>query len=68
MRPDINTNQIQEIDSIFDGLLVDQNIMKDGAICFDRYSRANLRVMWLLKQNIDYGYSDYSDQLLHNLN
>lgn len=29
--------------------------MKDGAICMDRYSSANLRVMWILKQNIDFG-------------
>ena len=41
--------------------------MKDGAICIDRYTQANLRVMWVLKQNIDYEFSDYSDQILQNL-
>jgi len=67
MKPPINHADLQEIDSVFESLLETENIMKDGAICFDRYARASLRVMWVLKQNIDYGFSDYSAQLLQNL-
>ena len=67
MRLEIDYNQIREIDSTLNSLIKTQNIMKDGAICIDRYSCANLRVMWILKQNINYGYCNYSDQLKRNL-
>lgn len=67
MKPAINHAELKQIDSVFEDLLINDNTMRDGAICIDRYSRANLRVMWVLKQNIDYGYSDYSTQLLQNL-
>jgi hypothetical protein len=67
MKSPINHTSLKQIDSAFDSLMEQENIMKDGAICIDRYSRANLRVMWVLKQNIDYGFNSYSSQLLQNL-
>lgn len=67
MKNPINHTSLEQIDSEFESLLKHQNVMKDGAICMDRYSCATLRVMWILKQNIDFGFSDYSVQLLQNL-
>lgn len=67
MKPEINHQVINQIDDTFDGLQNEKNVMKDGAICIERYAQSKLRVMWILKQNIDYEFSDYSDQLLQNL-
>lgn len=67
MKPPINQTLLKQIDATFDSLPENGSLMKDGAICTDRYARSNLRVMWVLKQNIDYGFSDYSAQLLQNL-
>lgn len=67
MKPPINHAALAQIDSAFESLLENANIMKDGAICIDRYARAGLRVMWVLKQNISYDFNDYSTQLFQNL-
>ncbi len=67
MKTPINYSRLKQIDANFEALMENENVMKDGAICIRRYGNASLRVMWVLKQNIDYGYSDYSVQLLENL-
>ena len=67
MKPPINHTLLTQIDADFKGCPENGSIMKDGAISMKRYARASLRVMWVLKQNIDYGFSDYSAQLLQNL-
>lgn len=67
METPIHHEGLDQIDSAFETLLKSEKIMKDGAICLERYARSGLRVMWVLKQNIDYDFSDYSTQLLQNL-
>lgn len=67
MKPPINHTDLKKIDSDFESLLETENIMKDGAICVDRYAGANMRVMWVLKQCIDFEFSDYSALLLQYL-
>jgi hypothetical protein len=67
MKPPINYAGLKQIDSVFESMLQHENIMKDGAICIDRYARANSRVLWILKQNIALGFNDYPTQLLQNL-
>lgn len=67
MKTPINHTSLEQIDSEFENLWKEQEVMKDGAICMDRYSNANLRVMWILKQNIHFDLFDYSELLLKNL-
>lgn len=67
MIPDTTKDTLLDIEKTFADLLESSNVMKDGPLCTSRYNEANLRVMWILKQNIDYGFSDYSEQLKQNL-
>lgn len=41
--------------------------MKDGILCFDKYNKAKIRIMWILKQNINYGYCNYAEQLAEGI-
>ncbi len=59
---------LSNIDRQFDELMkTNKDIMRDGIIDLEKYNNSKLRILWVLKQNIGYGYSDYVDQLTDNI-
>jgi hypothetical protein len=67
MKTPIDPTQLAEIESMFKRFADCGRVMRDGAISMDRYAASNPRIMWVLKQNIDYDYDSYSEQLTNNL-
>ena len=63
----IDKRIIDDIARQFDELIKTQDVMKDGILCFEKYNNAKPRIMWVLKQNIQYEYNDYAIQLTQNM-
>jgi hypothetical protein len=64
MKKAIDKCMLSNIEKQFDELMkTDKEIMRDGIINFEKYSNSRLRVLWVLKQNIHYGYYDYAEYL-----
>lgn len=61
MSESIDTRMLDDIDREFTELAKTQKVMKDGALCIERYVNAKPRIMWVLKQNIDYDCDDYKE-------
>ena len=65
MKKQIDSSKIHEIEVEFEKLQKPEgsNIMKDGILCLEKYKSAKIRIMWVVKQNINYDKYDYSEQI-----
>jgi len=67
MKDLIDNTKLENIDRKFNELMKTKDIMKDGILCIERYNKVAPRIVWVLKQDINYGQSDYALHLSENM-
>ncbi len=61
----VDFESVDEITSNFTSLQNNgENVMVDGILDLEKYNSSRIKVMWILKQAIDYGEYDYSNFLV----
>lgn len=67
MRKPINPRELEQIDAEFSAWMAcTECVSNDGIISMKHYEAAPLRILWVLKQNIDYGQYDYAKHVSDN--